>query len=370
MKKVTILALHLGFGGGEKSIVNLANGLSYEYEVEIISVYKLYEKSAFPINDNVKVRYLIKEKPNREKIKECIMTKDVINLFKEVCYAISVLYKRKKYMMRAIRECDSDIIISSRILFSNWVRVNKKKNIKIGWEHNHHKNNKKFIKRLVKSARNVNSLVTVSSRLASFYQGYIKNCEVYFIPNIVEEQSNYSKLNNDNIVTVGRLEYEKGYMELIDVFNEILKEKPNCKLHIVGDGSQRRSLEDKVNEYGICDNVIFHGYQSTEYINDLLISQSVFVMTSYQESFGIVLVEAMNKGIPCVAFDSAEGACEIIKNGCNGYLIPDRDKFLMAQGILKLLNDNNLRIKMGKNALFVGKKFISKEVVRQWKKLF
>ena len=71
MKKVSILALHLGYGGIEKSIVTLANTLCTRYEVEIAVCYQLYEKSVFSLNKKVKVNFLNPHlKPNHNSLKE------------------------------------------------------------------------------------------------------------------------------------------------------------------------------------------------------------------------------------------------------------------------------------------------------------
>ena len=70
MKKVTILSLHLGFGGIEKSIASLANILSGKYDVEIVCTYKVLDKPAFKINDNVVIKYLINDKPNKEEFRK------------------------------------------------------------------------------------------------------------------------------------------------------------------------------------------------------------------------------------------------------------------------------------------------------------
>ena len=73
MKKITFLSLHLGYGGIEKSVVAVANLLCHDYEVEIISVYKLYDEPAFKLDKRVKVHYLIeKYKPNKEAWKNSI----------------------------------------------------------------------------------------------------------------------------------------------------------------------------------------------------------------------------------------------------------------------------------------------------------
>ena len=73
MKKITILSLHLGFGGIERSVVSLANILCKKYMVEIVSVYKLYDKPSFDIDDRVDVKYLINGGPNKNEFKNCLL---------------------------------------------------------------------------------------------------------------------------------------------------------------------------------------------------------------------------------------------------------------------------------------------------------
>ena len=68
MKKVTILALHLGYGGIENAVTTLANTLSSKYEVEILSVYRLYNEPVYYLNENVKVRYVSSIKPNKKEM--------------------------------------------------------------------------------------------------------------------------------------------------------------------------------------------------------------------------------------------------------------------------------------------------------------
>ena len=88
MKKVSILALHLGYGGIEKSVAALANMLCKKYEVEIACTYKLFEKSVFPIDDSVKIVYLTDVKPNKVELKKVIKSKNIVKIFKEGLYAL------------------------------------------------------------------------------------------------------------------------------------------------------------------------------------------------------------------------------------------------------------------------------------------
>ena len=90
-------------------------------------------------------------------------------------------------------------------------------------------------------------------------------------------------------------------------------------------------------------------------------------MTSYYESFGLVLLEAMSYKIPCIAFDSALGALEIIKDNC-GYLIENRDKNKMAYSILNLLNDKNKLKDMGSECYKYSTNYMCSNVEKKWYK--
>ena len=96
MKKVSILALHLGYGGIEKCISLLANILCEKYQVEIAVCYKMYDKPAFNIDERVKIKYLNNKKiiPNKEKFKQAFKDKKIITMFKEGLFSLKVLHLR------------------------------------------------------------------------------------------------------------------------------------------------------------------------------------------------------------------------------------------------------------------------------------
>jgi glycosyltransferase involved in cell wall biosynthesis len=89
-------------------------------------------------------------------------------------------------------------------------------------------------------------------------------------------------------------------------------------------------------------------------------------MTSFSESFGLVLIEAENYGLPLVAFSSAQGAHEIILNNKNGFLIENRNKTEMANCIIKLIENQNLRKEMGQCGKKMSKKYCKENVSKQW----
>lgn len=368
MKKITILALHLGYGGIEKCISSLANTLCKNYQVNVISTYKLYEKPSFPIDDRVKITYLIPDlSPSKNEFIDSVKHLRFIKVFQLGITNLKVLYLKKKKMIEAIKNCDSDVIISTRDIHNDWLGKYGNPNIlKIGWEHNHHNNDKKYINKIIKSVSKLDYFVLVSKELEEFYRQKV-NCKTIYIPNTLDYYpKKVSDLEEKRIISVGRLSEEKGYLDLIDVFSLVHQVYSDWKLDIIGDGNQKENIQKKIEEYGLNDFIILHGFQNKEYINQLLQKSSVYVMCSYTESFGIVLLEAFSFGIPCVAFDSARGATEIISNNWDGYLIKDRNKEIMAKKVCELISNPNRRIIMGANGIKKANEYSMDEIRKYW----
>ena len=371
MKKVSILALHLGYGGIEKSIVTLANTLCSRYEVEIAVCYQLYEKSVFSLNDKVKVKFLNPQlKPNHSGLKESIRSKNIIKISKEGAFAAKVLYKRKSSIVNYIKNSDAEVIISTRDIFNYWLGHYGKENVlKIGWEHNHFHNDYAYANKICNSVKELDYLVLVSNDLERYYANRLRNsgCMCVYIPNAIDSiPDEVSSLKCKRLVSIGRLSPEKGFLDLLKVYSKLLKVVPDWTLEIIGDGSEKKSLEDYIKKNKLEGKVILHGFLGKEEIDKILHKSSIYVMTSYTESFGIVLLEAMSHGIPCIAFDSAEGPREIITSGSNGYLIRNRNMDAMVMKIKDLINSQKTRNKIGANARKSVMKYTSDVVGEEW----
>ena len=371
MKKISILSLHLGFGGVEKSVVALANLLCKTYDVEIACSYKLYDKSVFELDKRVKVKYLISNyKPNREEFLKEFKNKKIKGIIKEGKYAVKVLKLRKKTMVNYIKNTDSDVIISTKDIFDEYLGNFAKENVlKIGWEHNHYHDNLKYADTVTRASKNLDYLVLVSNQLTMFYKERLRKYGVkcIHIPNILDYiPKKKSKLDEKRIVSVGRLSPEKGYMDLLKIFNKISNKYPDWHLDIVGDGVEKEKLLKYINDNNLEKNIILHGFRKKDYIDKLFLKSSIYVMTSYTESFGIVLIEAMSYGLPVIAYSSAEGALELIDSGSNGYLIKHRNEEAMIKKISDLIEKKEEREKIAKNGLESVKKYAGDEVVKTW----
>lgn len=369
MKKVTILALHLGYGGIERAITDLANSLVDDYKVEIVSTYKIYDKPVNKLDGKVSVTYLTELKPNAKEFKTSIKKLRFIKAFKEGLKSIKILKLKKELMINYIKDCDSDVIISTRDIHNEWLGLYGKDTcLKIGWEHNHHHGNQKYANKIIKSVENLDYFVLVSKELTEYYKTQVK-CKCIHIPNLVEKSKKISDLKNNNLVSVGRLSKEKGFLDLIDVFALVNMKYPDAKLNIIGDGDELEKIQNKIKKYRLEDKIILHGFLEKNQVQEILSNSSIYVMTSFTESFGIVLLEAFSCGLPCVAFDSAEGARELIINNWDGYLIKNRDNDEMAKRICQLIGSLERRQIMGENGLEKVEKYSLEEVRNKWLKV-
>ena len=372
MRKVSILSLHLGYGGIEKCIVSLANLLCERYEVEIAVCYQLYDNSAFQLDDRVKVIYLNDKDiiPNHESLRNAYANHNIVSLIKESIFSLKVLHYRKKNMIDYIKKCDSDVIISTRDIFNEWLSLyGSNKIVKIGWEHNHFHDNYKYAHRIINSAKKLDYLVLVSNDLLKYYSNEMRNynCMCVYIPNYIDKvPSKLSKLDSKRMISVGRLSPEKGYLDLLKVFRLLRREYPDWTLDIVGDGKEMGILKKYISKHNLQDSVTLHGFQGKKYIDSLMNKSSIYLMTSFTESFGIVLIEAMSHGLPCIAFDSAEGAREIINSGYNGYLIKNRNLDAMIKKIEDLINSREDRVRIGKNSRREVLKYTKDVVGEEW----
>ncbi len=370
-KKIVILALHLGTGGAEKVISNLANLLSENNDVEIISTYKLRNSPAFYISNKVTINYLTTNlEPNKQEIKNALKNFNLIRLVFEAFKSFKILILRKKLMVNAIKDLDCDIVISTRILHNNWVsRYARKDIIKIAQEHNHHNNNQKYIKKLIKSLKSFDYFMPVSRELCDFYNKRISTTKVVYIPNFIDNVSSKTcNLSSKQLISVGRLDPIKGFDDLIDLFNLFYQKHPDWNLHIVGDGSEKEILQTKINKLGLSKKITLCGTKYSEELENEYLNSSIYIMTSHSESFGLVLLEAANYGLPLIAFDSAQGANEIIENNKNGFLIKDRNAEEMIAKIDELLNDSSKMQYFSKNSKNTALKFSKEAISKEWNK--
>lgn len=370
--KITFLLLHLGYGGIESSTINTANSLCDKYEIEIMSFYKLDRNQSNKLDDRINVTYLYNDGPNKDQFINAFYNHRVFSILKEGVKSVGILIKKKIKVIKYIKNCDAKYIVSTRYDFSVLLsKYGNSSSIKIAQEHHYHNNNKKYINILKNKYYNIDYLFALTKTLEKDYKEFlVKNnhTKVMLVPNMLYDIPNkVSKLNNKNIITVSRLDYGKRNDDIIRVFSK-LKEK-DWKLHIVGDGKEYNNLTKLVKELKLEDRVILTGYKSKEEIEEYMLKSSLFLMASETEGLPMVLLEAMSYGIPCIAYETASGVNDIIDNDKNGYVIKNRDKVEYVEKIEKVITNQKLRDKLGKNAKEKVNEFSKDKIVNIWKKV-
>jgi glycosyltransferase involved in cell wall biosynthesis len=169
------------------------------------------------------------------------------------------------------------------------------------------------------------------------------------------------------VLAAGRLSKAKDYPTILEAVSLILKEK-KVYFAILGEGEERKNLENIIQELGIKNNVVLLGFQKNPY--KYMAKTTIFALSSVLEGFPTVLVEAMACGAPVVSTDCQAGPNEIIDNGKNGFLVPIKNPKALAQAILKLINDSDLRKKFSEEGKKRAQNFSAERSAKEYEKLF
>lgn len=191
----------------------------------------------------------------------------------------------------------------------------------------------------------------------------VKNVRV--IPNPLSfYPDSVSPLNRKRIIAVGKVTHHKGYDLLLEAWRLIAGSHPDWRVDIFGiesDGGElRRAAGGTALRINPPDSDIERQY----------LTSSICALPSRHEGFGMVLTEAMACGVPCVAFDCPCGPRDIIRDGEDGFLVPNGDTEEFARKLSTLMDNTRLRKSMGEAARRNVRRYDIKTVAGQWDELF
>jgi len=361
-------------GGTERVLSNKVNYLAeyYGYDIYIVLTEKQIKSpyySLYPsitvVNLNVNynsidsfnyfikiVLYLIKNFVHKRRLSKLLyhIKPDVVTTL--LSHEINFLYQIADGS-RKVGECH--FYKDFRLSFVSTKTTNRIKIAIAKWRN----------KQLHSKVKKLDCLVTLTKQDCNSWKGVKNKC-------VISNSLPFSSLTKSDcfspkIIAVGRYTKEKGFDLLLRVWKEIYVQRPNWSLFIYGDGELREDLENYVRLNGLKNVYLEH---SVKNIQDKYIHSSFLVLPSRFEGFGMVVIEAMECGLPVVAFDCPCGPAEIVSDGVDGFLVPALDLDMLKKKILLLIDSTDLRIKMGQVAVEKASLYLNKTIMKEWEQLY
>ena len=190
----------------------------------------------------------------------------------------------------------------------------------------------------------------------------------FVIPNSLSfKTKESSKCENKKAICVGRYNEQKGYEYLIEAWSIVSSKHPDWSLHAYGAGELKDELQKLISEKNIGYSFFLH--EPNTNIIEKYLDSSIYIMSSRYEGFGMVLIEAMECGLPCISFNCPSGPADIINHGIDGYLVDYLNSKQLASRICELIENDNLRKEMGRKAKINVQRYSEDSIMRKWEDL-
>lgn len=199
-------------------------------------------------------------------------------------------------------------------------------------------------------------------------QYYLKQgaSNVHILPNPISICKNSAtKIEKKNVVlSVGRCVKVKGFDLLLKAW-QLIPDKKDWLLYIVGEGEEKNNLYGLLDEYGISDTVRL--FPATNSISDYYEQASIYALSSRSECFPLVLLEAETFSLPIICFNCGDGVRTLVKDGYNGYVVPMNDVSMYARKMCELMGKLDSRQTMGENGLKISMTYSLESIINKWK---
>lgn len=345
------------WGGMERVLADKMNYLveHYGYDVCLLTINQGQHSIPFPLNPMVKHLDL------NVRMHDQYVHSGIRRVVKHIQLK-NLLYKR---LRDAIYETKPDILVCAKLDFVGTIDkvrgsiplvveshtlCNAEKYDNSGWLRRLHVNSFKS------DVRKADAVVALTEGDANDWKKY--NHNIVVIPNVVHLDDSDLKSNycEKRIIFVGRLDNQKDFESLLCVWKLVYSSHPDWILDIYVDG-----------------NIEAPGARVFKPVSNIMEqyrNSSLLVLTSLYEPFGLVLPEAMSCGLPVVAFDCPYGPADIITDGVDGFLVKNRDVNEFADRVCQLIEDEELRVLMGRAAIKSAQRYRADLIMPKWKNLF
>lgn len=360
-KKIVFFILSLTKGGAEHVVANMCNDYFVkDYNVTIVTCMKA--PIEYPIHSEIKVVTLDKAPEESE---QGLLTR---------------FLRRRSALFRVLKEESPNLIISF-MPEPNFIALSLRKRVKIPTiisvrndpkAEYRTKARQVLMKHFYKRA-DYCVFQTEDARKYFSFSEHIQACSKV-IPNPIdsiylreENIISVSSAERRVILNIGRLEAQKDQKTLIEAFNRIADDYPDWNLEICGEGSLRDELTMQIENCQRTNRVFLCG--NVDDIRGKMKNTGIFVLSSLYEGMPNALMEAMAMELPVISTDCPCGGPRMLIHEGEGILVPVGDTQALAEGLKKLLSDEDMRQKMGHMAGNIKKRCHPEKIMEEWRTL-
>ncbi|EPF75561.1 glycosyltransferase [Acinetobacter rudis] len=224
---------------------------------------------------------------------------------------------------------------------------------------------------LLNEFHQVDTIITLTPQQKVDIETRFKNKNnIVTIPHSVDilpEEIEFKQRNLNKIVAMCRLAPEKQVVDMVLMMSELVKDHPEMKLHIYGDGGEKNKIIEKINELKLQENITLEGY-----VDDISLAyqDAIFsLLTSRCEGFSLAILESLTFGVPAASYDIPYGPASMIQDEVNGILVELGDYKGMAKKISNILVDESKLKEMSLQAYKSTDRYLEHNVAKEWGKL-
>jgi glycosyltransferase involved in cell wall biosynthesis len=366
---IHVLLLHAyGLGGTVRTTFNLAGGLAARHPVEVLSLLRRREEPffAFPaeatvtaLDDVRRARGVLGRLPS------------LLIHPEDFAYPYCSL-RTDLALIRRLRAIRSGVLVTTRPAFNLVAaRLAAPGVVTIGQEHMNFTAHRGRLSADMRRRYGRLTALTVLTRADERDYGAAlagAPVRVVRIPNAVPRLGGgIAPLDAKVVLAAGRLESQKGFDLLVRAYAPVAAAHPDWQLRIYGSGPRRDDLRALIHAHGLTEQVLLMG--RTRQLGEAMAAASLFVLSSRFEGFGMVIVEAMSKGLPVVSFDCPRGPGEILRDGRDGILVPDGAVDGLTAGMLELIEDVSRRRRYAAAAVENARSYAVDAIADRWEEL-
>ena len=353
MKILYLIDTLYNAGGLERILILKANRLvsDFGYEVTFVTNHQKGRPTFFPLDPKVRLTDI-----------DCFLRLPIqVPLYLRKLDAVvkaekpDIIIDLHPLTMGKLKERYHGIVVMSEYHFCHEMfRIRKKE---------------RRMHRMEKAVSKLDCFVVLTREDKKAWEPFCPNTvQIYNPSTFIQEDGLCAPLEAKRCISGGRFESQKNYSRMIELWSRLHPRHPEWVLDLYGNGKEKKKIEKQIARLGLEDSVRLH--PASGQIRKEMLGSSIYLMTSLFEGFPLVLAESASIGLPCVAFRCPCGPGEFIRDGVDGFTADPQDSGEWTAKVERLMEDTDLRKKMGENSREKAKDFTQELILPRWDALF